>query len=110
MSTARTLLGFGLLLVGFAAGSLWSTMATAQRHPTDSGPRPVSARAGLTPEERFAKNQRDVPAASVVHRYGIRLMPELYAHLNPMPYEAAAQMETDLAEDLRDEGYGVWQR
>jgi hypothetical protein len=34
-------------------------------------------------------------------------MPELYAFLNPMPFEAAAQMEKDLAEDLRAEGYTV---
>ena len=35
-------------------------------------------------------------------------MPERYAHLNPMPYEAGAQMErADLAEDLRHEGYAV---
>jgi len=31
----------------------------------------------------------------------------LFAHLNPMPFEAAAQMEKDLAEDLRNEGYTV---
>ena len=40
-------------------------------------------------------------------KYGIRLMPELYEHLNPMPFEAAAQMEKDLSEDLRAEGYTV---
>jgi hypothetical protein len=34
-------------------------------------------------------------------------MPELYAFLNPMPFEAAAQMERDLAEDLRVDGYTV---
>jgi hypothetical protein len=34
-------------------------------------------------------------------------MPELYEHLNPMPYDAALQMEMDLAEDLRREGYTV---
>ena len=34
-------------------------------------------------------------------------MPELYAHLNPMPFEAAAEMERDLADDLRREGYTV---
>jgi len=27
-------------------------------------------------------------------------MPELYEHLNPMPFEAAVQMEAELAEDL----------
>ena len=32
---------------------------------------------------------------------------QLYAHLNPMPFEAAAEMEKDLAEDLRNEGYIV---
>ena len=34
-------------------------------------------------------------------------MPELYEHLNPMPYEAAIEMEKDLAEDLRWAGYTV---
>jgi hypothetical protein len=43
----------------------------------------------------------------VVKRYGIRLLPELYAHLNPMPFEAAVQMEQDLADDLRRTGYTV---
>jgi hypothetical protein len=42
-----------------------------------------------------------------VKRFGLRLMPELYAHLNPMPYQAAVQMEQDLAEDLRRAGYTV---
>lgn len=62
---------------------------------------------GLTPEERFANHQRGLKAAAVVQRYGVRLLPELYAHLNPMPYAAALQMEQDLAEDLRREGYTV---
>jgi hypothetical protein len=35
----------------------------------------------------------------VVTRYVVRLLPVLYAHLNPMPFEAATQMEVDLAED-----------
>jgi hypothetical protein len=42
-----------------------------------------------------------------IGKYGLRLMPELYEYLNPMPYEAAAQMEKDLAEDLRADGYTV---
>jgi predicted GIY-YIG superfamily endonuclease len=62
---------------------------------------------GLTPEERFAKHKAGTKAAWVVQRYGLRLLPELYEHLNPMPYEAAAQMEKDLAEDLRRAGYTV---
>ena len=62
---------------------------------------------GLTPEERFQNHQQGIKAASVVKRYGVRLMPELYAWLNPMPFEAAAKMEVELAEDLRAEGYTV---
>jgi hypothetical protein len=62
---------------------------------------------GLTPEERFANHKAGIKAASVVKCYGIRLVPELFQHLNPMPFEAAAQMEKDLAEDLRREDYTV---
>jgi hypothetical protein len=43
----------------------------------------------------------------IEHRFGIQLMPELYEHLNPMAFEAAAQVEKDLTEDLRAEGYTV---
>ena len=62
---------------------------------------------GLTPEHRFENHKNGYEAAWVVKKYGQHLMPELYKHLNPMPYEAALQMEQDLAEDLRDEGYTV---
>jgi hypothetical protein len=62
---------------------------------------------GLTPEERFANHKAGTKAAWVVQRYGLRLLPELYEHLNPMPYEAAAQMEKDFAEDLRRAGYTI---
>jgi hypothetical protein len=62
---------------------------------------------GLSPEERFAYHKQGIKSAPVVRRYGLRMMPELYTHLNPMPFEAAAQMEQDLAEDLRRVGYMV---
>jgi predicted GIY-YIG superfamily endonuclease len=62
---------------------------------------------GLNPKKRFANHRAGTKAAAVVKRYGLRLLPELYEHLNPMPYEAAAQMERDLAEDLRRAGYLV---
>src|SRR5881394_2765559 len=51
---------------------------------------------GLTPEERFANHKAGIKDASLVRGYGIRLLPELYEHLNPMPFEAAVQMEMDL--------------
>jgi hypothetical protein len=62
---------------------------------------------GLTPEERFANRKAGIKNAWVVKRFGVLLLPELYAHLNPMPFDAAAQMEKDLAEDLRQAGYTV---
>jgi predicted GIY-YIG superfamily endonuclease len=62
---------------------------------------------GLRPEERFANHKNGIKAARVVQRYGIRLLAELYECFNPMPFEAAAQMEKDLAADLRNQGYTV---
>ena len=62
---------------------------------------------GLPVDHRFENHKNGYKAARVVRIYGVRLMPELFAHLNPMPFEAAAQMEKDLAEDLRSEGYTV---
>jgi predicted GIY-YIG superfamily endonuclease len=62
---------------------------------------------GLAPEERFANHQQGIKSSLYVKRYGIRLVPELYTHLNPMPYEAATQMEKDLTDDLRRAGYTV---
>lgn len=62
---------------------------------------------GLPPEHRFENHKHGYKSAWVVEKYGVRLLPELYEHLNPMPYDAALQMEMDLAEDLRAEGYTV---
>jgi predicted GIY-YIG superfamily endonuclease len=62
---------------------------------------------GLAPEERFANHQAGVKSSAYVKRFGIRLLPELYAHLNPMPYDAAVHMEKDLTDDLRRAGYTV---
>jgi hypothetical protein len=62
---------------------------------------------GLQPEERFWNHKNGEKAARIVTRYGLRLLPELFAHLNPMPFEAAAQMEKELAADLRAQGYVV---
>jgi hypothetical protein len=62
---------------------------------------------GLQPEERFWNHKNGEKSARLVRRFGIRLLPEMFQHLNPMPFEAAAQMERDLAEDLRAQGYTV---
>lgn len=63
---------------------------------------------GLTPEERFLNHKSGVKAARVVKKYGVRLVPKLYAHLNPLPYQKAVTMEVALAESLRRRGYMVY--
>jgi hypothetical protein len=62
---------------------------------------------GLAVKERFGNHKDGHKSSWVAEKYGLRLMPELFEHLNPMPYAAAVQMEIDLAEDLRDQGYTV---
>jgi hypothetical protein len=62
---------------------------------------------GLPVDHRFENHKNGYKSAWVVKKYGVGLMPELYEHLNPMPFEAAVQMESELAEDLRAEGYTV---
>jgi hypothetical protein len=62
---------------------------------------------GLPVEHRFENHRNGYKSARIVEKYGVRLLPELFEHLNPMPFEAAAQMEKDLTEDLRTEGYTV---
>jgi hypothetical protein len=62
---------------------------------------------GLPVERRFENHQNGEKSSWVVEKYGLGLMPELYEFLNPMPFEAAVQMEKDLAGDLRAEGYTV---
>jgi hypothetical protein len=64
---------------------------------------------GQSPDIRFDKHKAGLKANRYVKKYGIRLMPELYEVYNPMPYEAALDMEIELAIHLREKGYGVWQ-
>jgi hypothetical protein len=64
---------------------------------------------GQSPDIRFDKHKAGIKANRYVKQYGLRLMPELYECYNPMPYEAALDMEVELAIALREQGYGVWQ-
>jgi hypothetical protein len=64
---------------------------------------------GLDPDVRFDKHKAGIQSNRYVFRYGLRLLPELYECYNPMPYDAARDMEVELAIALREDGYGVWQ-
>jgi hypothetical protein len=64
---------------------------------------------GLDPDLRFDRHKAGIQANRFVRDYGVRLRPDLYEVYNPMPYEAARDMEVELAIGLREAGYGVWQ-
>jgi predicted GIY-YIG superfamily endonuclease len=63
---------------------------------------------GLSPEARFENHKKGIKSARVVKRCGERLVPKLYAHLNPMTFERAQAMEEMLADSLRKRGYTVF--
>ena len=64
---------------------------------------------GLDPDTRFDQHKAGIKANKYAMKYGLRLMPEIYESLNPMPYGDAQYMEVDLAIRLQSLGYGVWQ-
>ncbi len=71
-----------------------------------------------TPKERFKQHMSGMPgkkgiklSSTVVYKYGIRLIPRLYAEYNPISSrKEAMKMEILLAESLRKRGYTVWQK
>ena len=64
---------------------------------------------GLPVERRFDNHKRGYKSNRYVQQHGLRLRPDLFAFLNPMPYAHARRMEVELAEELRGKGYAVWQ-
>ena len=76
--------------------------------PGGSGKDVYVGMTGLTPEERFANHKKGYKKNSKVMKYGVRLLPELYQHLNPMSYDEACQMEKVLAKKLTKEGFHVY--
>jgi hypothetical protein len=64
---------------------------------------------GMSPTMRFINHQRGYKGNRFVKRYGVRLRPDLYEVYNPMPWEAAVELEAELAVALREQGHAVWQ-
>lgn len=64
---------------------------------------------GLDPDLRFDKHKAGIQSNRYAEKFGLRLLPEIYAAYNPMSFGAAQAMEVELAIDLREGGYGVWQ-
>ena len=66
-----------VVLLDPAAGRLRAVRATIAKRDFKK-PCLYVGMTGLTPEERFANHKAGVKAASVVKRYSLRLLPELY--------------------------------
>lgn len=62
------------------------------------------------PAERFRHHKAGGVATSrYVRRYGVRLLPELFAHLNPMQSRREAHLaERGLRRALREQGFRVF--
>src|SRR5512139_3888203 len=64
---------------------------------------------GLDPDLRFDKHKAGIQSNRYVRQYGLHLLPQVYELYNPMSCDAARGLEVELAIDLRESGYGVWQ-
>ena len=63
----------------------------------------------LAPRDRLEQHKAGIKHSRTVKKYGKRLMPRLFNHLNPVPSTEGKDRERALAESLRRRGYGVWQ-
>ena len=90
---------------------VWNVAAFRHANPgyTHAKPMVYVGMTGLDPDLRFDRHKAGVQANRFVREFGLRLLPNLYVMFNPMPYEAAREMEVELAIGLREAGYAVWQ-
>jgi predicted GIY-YIG superfamily endonuclease len=56
------------------------------------------------PDTRFDQHKTGYKASRWVNRFGVRLLPELFAHLIPLRRWEAIELEAALAEELRRAG------
>ena len=56
------------------------------------------------PEERLQQHKDGYKSSKYVRKFGVRLLPELYEHLNPMSAAEAAELEVSIAEALKKAG------
>lgn len=56
------------------------------------------------PDWRFDQHKAGYKASGAVRRFGVRLLPELYEHLNPMRQWESLELEAGLAAELTAAG------
>ena len=75
------------------------------RDPTRDEPWGVYVgQTGRDPDLRFDQHKDGYKASGAVRRFGVRLLPELTTHLNPMRAWEAVDLEEALAEAFRAAG------
>jgi len=57
-----------------------------------------------SPEERFRQHKAGHRASRIVKRCGVRLLPKLYQHLNPLAQAEALEIEARLANAFKEAG------
>jgi len=61
------------------------------------------------PITRFNQHKSGYKANSFVKKYGLRLVPQIFSHFNPITKRKEAErVEQWVAEKLREKGHGVW--
>ena len=58
----------------------------------------------LDPDVRFDQHKTGYKASRAVNRFGVRLLPQLFAHFNPLHRWEAVELEPVLAEAFRAAG------
>jgi len=64
---------------------------------------------GRSPEERFQQHKDGIKSARYVKKYGKNLLPSL-GRKTYKSHKKALKLERELAERLRERGFGVWQK
>ena len=59
--------------------------------------------------ERFKQHKTGYKASRIAKKYGLRLSKRKMKGIGKLTYEEAVERERRVAEELRKEGYGVWQ-
>ena len=62
------------------------------------------------PKKRFNQHTDGYKSSRIVKKYGEYLMWKKFRHLNPVLSNKAEIRECALAMELRQKGYGVWQK
>jgi hypothetical protein len=86
------------------------TLPQMRRRNPNRNPSKPCVYVGLTPlrvDRRFDFRRATPEHEWRLHKFGVRLMPELYDFLHPMTCKGALQTAKKLADDLRAKGFGV---